>query len=179
MKIGVVQRGMACLFMLSVLIGSACRKVITNPFDSAAIYYFNSFESQEDAVKWNGFTSAQFVQDPAPNSGSQSLRIGGGCIQPAAWIVLPKAEAEGWVRFSCWGKVDQANQSGIVRLALEGEPDDSREITVRIQGANWTHFQSENSLFCPKGGRLRIELIIGGIVFASMHVDGLTIEKND
>jgi len=169
------------LFILAVVFAAACtvscRRLFSTAPSRTTLYYSNSFESDDDAKGWTGVATDMFIADPAPNSGDRSLQIGGGCIQPAAWLVFPKTTEEIRFKFSCWGKVDQPNQSGAVVLGVEGDTDDSNSLEIRIQERNWTYYASNASLVCPRGKQLRLEMRIGGIVFASMHVDGLIVER--
>jgi hypothetical protein len=153
-----------------------CDKIFDVPFVSRSVYYYNSFESATDTLRWNGVSVGMFVDDPAPNSGNRSLQIGGGCIQPTAWITLPETKEEGRFKLSCWGKVDQPSQSGGVLLYVDGEMYYSPVAEIRIKDRDWTYYESDTCISCPKVKRLRVELMIGGIIFASMHVDGLSVE---
>ncbi|HEX9935458.1 MAG TPA: hypothetical protein VGB38_09705 [bacterium] len=157
--------------------GLTCEKGPLSPPFPSMPFYFNSFESADDANGWNGVEENMFVEDPAPNSGKQSLHIGGGCIQPTAWKVFPKAEADARYALSCWGKIDQENQSGEVVLMLDGDERFSSETVLSVNSREWTFYGSEKSLFCPKGRSLRLEFRVGGIIFASMAIDVLTVER--
>jgi hypothetical protein len=59
----------------------------------------------------------------------------------------------------------------------KGMPVAPDALAVVVKDRSWTRYDAEGMLYCPKGKRLRIDLMIGGIIFASMHVDGLTIER--
>jgi hypothetical protein len=156
---------------------TSCEKGALNSPSRGNFYYFNSFETAADTNGWNGILQNMFVPDPAPNSGEKSLDIGGGCVQPTAWMVFPTAQADGSYKLQCWGKIDQENQSGQVILRLEGDDTFSMEIVAFIKDRTWTFYESDRALFCPKGKQLRLEMIVGGIIFASMHIDGLTITR--
>ncbi len=163
--------------VLAAVCAVSCRKFFSTAPSRTALYYSNSFELPDDAKGWSGLTADMFVVDPAPNSRNRSLQIGGGCIQPTAWLVFPKTKEETRFTLSCWGKVDQPNQSGTVLLRVEGDTGDSNTVSLRIKDRNWMYLTSSAFLVCPKGRQLRVEMLIGGILFASMHVDGLIIEK--
>ncbi len=170
-------RLMPAIAVIAACMGASCRKGMPLAPRVAVELYFNSFESPDDAKNWSGVTPQMFIADPAPGMGGASLQIGGGCIQPTAWLVLPAAVSGGWYTLSCWGKIDQENQSGRVVLRIDGAPEGADALAVVVKDRSWTRYVADGMLYCPKGNRLRIELIVGGIVFVSMHVDGLTVER--
>jgi hypothetical protein len=155
----------------------SCEKGALNPPRSSGVFYFNSFETEADAEGWEGVSQEMFVGDAGPNSGEKCLNIGGGCIQPAASRVFPGEASGARYRISCWARMNQKNQGGSVRLGLDGDKSYSTETAVAVRDTVWTYCQSNEALFCPKGGRLRIDIMVGGIVFASMRIDGLTITR--
>jgi hypothetical protein len=169
---------MQILFIFMIIAAAlSCRRMFSTAPAENEVFYFNSFETADDAKGWNGLKPDMFVDAPAPGCGNKSLQIGGGCVQPAAWIVFPKITEGGRFKVSCWGMVDQPNQSGAVAVRLEAEKSTLRESSVRIADRTWTHYESDSVIVCPAGGQLRLELRIGGILFASMHLDGLTVER--
>jgi hypothetical protein len=179
-RMGIFMRRMIFLFfmaMVLILCCLSCEKGALNPPKRDTPFYYNSFETATDANGWSGISQDMFVQDPSPNSGFKSLNLGGGCIQPTAWFVFPKARSDGWYKLQCWGKIDQENQGGQVILKLEGDDTFSMEVLVFIKDRSWTYYESDLPIFCPKGKQLRLEMLVGGIIFASMHVDGLTLTR--
>ena len=166
---------MKILIVFCLLSFFSCRKWLVDP--NNRIFYFNSFENDEDASDWQGISHQMFEEDPAPNSGSKSLRIGGGCIQPTASITFPQLSEESTYTLSCWGKVhDQGQMGSIVLVVTDGEKN-QQEIGLNIENNNWTFHQSKATLFCPAKMRLKLEIRIGGFVAAFMNVDCIKIEK--
>lgn len=140
------------------------------------VFYLNSFETVSDTTGWHGLTDRMFVPDPAPGGGKKSLRIGGGCIQPIAWMEFPPAHIERKFRLSCWAKIHQESQTGGVLIAnMDGE---TKIVAAELSmtGQTWNLYQSEKPLICPPGKKLRVEISIGGIIYASMQIDVLKIE---
>ncbi|UCB51948.1 MAG: hypothetical protein JSV10_08145 [Candidatus Zixiibacteriota bacterium] len=141
------------------------------------IVYFISFESAEDTTGWQGITDKMFVRDPAPGAGARSLKIGGGCIQPAAYIDLPPQAGPGNYVISCWGKVPQVNQPGRIVLQVAQEGGEAREIWLRVDSEDWMFYESREPLRCSGDCSLRLQVWIGGFVPANISVDCIKIER--
>jgi len=163
-----------CAMLICSSIAS-CDKKGTEPIKNAI--YFNSFESAEDTSGWHGITEAMFVSDPAPEGGSQSLHIGGGCIQPAAHINLPEGTRNGYYQVSCWGKLEDLAQGGSIGLVVDAGTEQRRETHLSVSDTVWTFYQSEETLYCPLNHSLRLEIVIGGFVPAGMFVDCIQVER--
>lgn len=161
--------------MLLCCLTISCGKKCTGPAPS--IVYFSSFESAEDTTGWQGITDKMFVRDPAPGAGIQSLYVGGGCIQPTAYIDLPPQTGPGNYAVSCWGKVPQVTRPGRIVLQIVQEGRDAREIQLRVDREDWTFYESKESLRCSEDCALRLQVWIGGFVPANMYVDCIKIEK--
>ena len=163
------------LIFLMMFLGSCNRK---NPIDQGSdMFYFNSFETADDTTGWHGISSLMFEEDAAPNSGKKSLRIGGGCIQPTAYRTFSKFERNGIFRLSCWAKVREHGQAGTLVLKVMNGEESVQSMSLAIDSEEWTFFQSYDFLFCMPGSRLKLEIMIGGIVPASMNLDCLAIER--
>ncbi len=118
-----------------------------------------------------------FIEDPAPGEGTSSLRIGGGCMQPAASITFPHLHRSERFRLSLWGKAHDQNQTGTIALTSYDGKSNLDEITIHIDDPRWRSYRTEASLICVSGTRLRMEIRIGGFVPATMQIDGLIIER--
>lgn len=154
---------------------SSCDKRGTEP--KGEPLYFSSFESAQDTTGWHGVNAAMFVGDPAPNGGEQSLYVGGGCIQPAAYIDLPSQTGGGHYRLRCWGKLADISQRGNIGLVLDAETGQRTEISLTISDTVWTSYESDEPLCCRADHHLRLEILIGGFVPASMFVDCIAVER--
>jgi hypothetical protein len=163
-----------CIVLASCLT-SSCEKRGTEP--TGEPFYFNSFESTQDTTGWHGVAAAMFVSDPAPAGGKQSLHIGGGCIQPAAYIDLPQQTRGGYYRLRCWGKLVDISQRGSIGLVVNAETEQRREIHLVISDTAWTSYESEEPFRCPADHHMRMEILIGGFVPASMFVDCIAVER--
>ena len=144
--------------------------------DSPITVYFNSFESEEDASNWVGVFPAMFVSDPSPSGGNQSLHIGGGCIQPTAYIDLPAQPDSGNYTVSCYGKTG-VGQGSLFLIVDWDKPGQRKETNIHIKHDNWTYYKCGESIYCPTGKTLRLEIHIGGFVFMSMFVDQIKVKK--
>ena len=165
--------GLGPLMVLLVLLLPGCPEWPFEPGQS--VIYFDSFETPADTSGWTGLSPAMFVDDPAPGQGLRSLRIGGGCVQPTAYRNLDPVFEEGDYQLSLWGRVNDPNQSGSVILRLADVSD--QEISVTLHENRWVYYRNPNTLHVPAGSRMRIEIVIGGIVPASMNIDGLAVLK--
>ncbi len=161
--------------LLCFLLMAACDNRGLEP-GRGAIYY-NSFETARDTTGWWGVTEAMFVDDPAPHAGDRSLHIGGGCIQPTAYIDLPAPVDDGNYRVSCWGKLEDITRRGSISLIVDADAEGRREIHLVVYDAAWTHYVSQETISCPARQRMRLEIMIGGFVPAGMFVDGITVER--
>jgi photosystem II stability/assembly factor-like uncharacterized protein len=116
----------------------------------------------------------EFRNDAAPNCGNQSLFISGGCIWPHAWIEFCPYENNGFYRLRCWGKDLQIG--GTVSIEVEG--DSPREqISIAITNKEWTHYESDQTLYCPAGRRIVLSMGAGGIIPSAMLIDKVEIVK--
>jgi hypothetical protein len=167
----------AFLFLISILFTTYCIRFPNEP--SVEAFYFNSFEIESDTTDWYGISYKMFVENPAPNGGDKALLLCGGCVQPAAYIDLPISNLDENYSLSFWAKIIEENQSGIISLsAVEGDEKLS-EISLLVDSQNWKYYKSEKNLFCPAGKQVRLEIIIGGFIPASILVDLLKIEKQN
>jgi hypothetical protein len=134
------------------------------------VVYSNSFESLQDTVGWRG--SMQFRNDAAPDCGNQSLFISGGCVWPHAWIELGPYDNNGYYIIRCWGKDLQIG--GSISIEVDGDfPRD--QIGIAVNDKEWTHYESDRTLYCPAGRRIVLSMGAGGIVPSAMLVDKLEI----
>lgn len=145
--------------------------------DNSSVVYFNSFESARDTLGWEGITEQMFVRDPAPTGGDWSLHIGGGCIQPTAHIVLPPHGCAGSYRLSFWGKLDDSVQRGVIILAVEAGGEQREEMALVVDSEQWAFYRSKRPLHRSANQELRLEIMIGGIVPASMSIDCIKVER--
>jgi hypothetical protein len=153
----------------------SCDERATEPTGSPL--YFNSFESVVDTTGWFGVTEAMFVTDPAPAGGNQSLHIGGGCLQPTAYIDLQTPALSGYFKVSCWGKLEHITHGGSIGLVIDAGTEQRREIHLIVSDTVWTFYESEESIRCPPTQNLRLEVFIGGFVPAGMFVDCIKVER--
>jgi hypothetical protein len=114
----------------------------------------------------------EFRDDAAPDGGNQSLFISGGCIWPHAWIELGPYDNNGFYILRCWGKDLQIRGS----VSIEVEGDYLREqVSIAVDNKDWTHYESDRSLYCPAGRRMVLSMGAGGIVPSAMLIDKVEI----
>lgn len=132
--------------------------------------YFNSFETKQDTVGWNGLRAFMMVDEPAPYSGAKSLYVGGGCIQPAASLELNNIPSTSYY-VSFWGKAEDKNLSGGITFS-NGSNEEPLDVTINNE--EWKFYDigpvQKNDLL-----PLKIDLIIGGIIPANMFIDNLRV----
>ena len=167
--------GYAAIVTLLCCVTTSCDKKSTRP--APDIVYLTSFESAQDTTGWQGITDKMFVCDPAPGAGIRSLHIGGGCIQPAAYIDLPPQTSPGNYVVSCWGKVPQVTRPGRIVLQIAQEGGEGWEVQLIVDSEDWTFYKSEESLRCSEDCTLRLQVWIGGFAPAHMFVDCIKIER--
>lgn len=156
-----------------IAVFSGCDK-ISSPEESNV--YSSSFESVGDTLGWQGLNKSMFVNDPAPQGGKSSLHVSGGCPQPAATYDLGNVH-EGKYRMSFWGKMGQPSQSALVYLYYGDRESQSQRIQLQVSGEEWKSYSAPAELNVPANANLKLEIWVGGIVFADVYVDMLKIEK--
>ncbi len=139
------------------------------------VIYFNSFESPNDTVGWQGYGSRKFYSDAPPDGGKQSLYVSGACIVPHAWITLGPFDKDEYFILSCYGKNLQIG--GGASIQIEGNY--SKGAYVYIDKKEWTFYQSADTLFCPAGKKIMLSMGAGGIVASAILVDKLEVIKLD
>ncbi len=165
-----VSRTLFCLLIVLCLGACDTNKGPTGPDEQ--IVYQNSFEIPSDVAGWEGIGANAFRSDAPPNGGNQSLFISGGCIGPHAYFDLQSITEDSYLLLRCWGK--DLSTGGIIGLEL---PDYSSGISLSIGAANWTAYQSADTLFCPADQRVRLWMSAGGIIYSAMLIDLIEIVR--
>ncbi|MFC1726264.1 hypothetical protein ACFL4T_11605 [candidate division KSB1 bacterium] len=164
--------------LLSSTVFFSCLTDINNPEKPLSKnLYFSSFENGDCIKGWYGIFEGNLVDDPAPGGGSKSVFLGGGCGQPTAYIDLISQHEDSYYKLKFWAKVQQASQKGWIELLVSHDLDSKKKICIFAQGAEWTEYESDELLFCPAESELELRVHIGGIIYASMNIDRLTIER--
>ncbi len=169
----------ACVAWLACA-GFSCGSSPNEPSQEVAssdVFYFNSFESPADTVGWEGITTQMLVKEPAPGGGDQSLHVIGDCIQPTAHIVFPPSGTGGSYRLSFWGRLHDRVQRGTLILAIDGDDEQGDRTELMVDSDRWTFYKSEKALRLSANEALRLEIMVGGIVAASMSIDCIKIEE--
>ena len=111
------------------------------------VVYHNSFETDKDTTGWSSLTPDMFVDEAAPGNGTKSLHIGGGCLQPAAFLKL-KDNFGSKYKITCWGK--KGNQGGFLTLSLSDSGYNSEKSGIGIGSREWKYYESAEQFTCPK-----------------------------
>ncbi|MBM4176805.1 MAG: hypothetical protein FJ213_11640 [Ignavibacteria bacterium] len=161
--------------LFSALIFISCGEGINYPDASPNSIYFNSFENDNDTTGWKDLNPRMFVDDPCPDGGKKSLSIGGGCFQPVSYFVSKPISESGNYKIQFWAKAAKSEMSGTVMLGI-GDPHFPMNGSkyVQVNDSSWKFYNSD-VLFCHSGSKLRIELIVGGIIPSAIFLDNIEI----
>jgi len=140
--------------------------------DHSNINYSNSFETLNDTIDWTGITRHNFVRNPAPNGGEYSLKIGGGCMRPAATIIIKGLNA-GFYKVSFWAKVLEHDKLGSITILTNSNDELSSTI---INSNVWTKYESDQ-LYIHSSSELFVNINIGGIIPEHLYLDNLKMFK--
>ena len=161
------------ILILIVILFTSCG--VNEPFPSPDSIYFNSFENDADTTGWKDINPTMFVDDPCPNGGKKSLRIGGGCLQPASYFVLKPAEQTGRFQLRFWAKAAEPQMSGTIQFGLGDIFNPmSKTVSVHVRDASWKYYSSD-LLNCSSGFKMFIKLFVGGIVPNEIFIDNLEV----
>ena len=133
--------------------------------------YFNSFESSADTAGWTRYGSMQLEGEASPEGGRFSVRVAGGCLHPHAALHIHGPARDSYLVLRCWGR-NLAIGGGV---SLMRTRDFTGALHISVSDTTWTFYQSPDTLFCPAGDTLRIEMSSGGIVNSAMLVDQLEV----
>jgi hypothetical protein len=158
---------------LVIMLSAGCDGLLSPDPDIPGRIYFNSFELSTDTVGWRGYAGIQIVRDAPSPGGLLSARVSGGCIVPHAYADIPGPHEDSYLVLGCWGK--NLSHGGGLSLSLTRTPQNS--IRVSITDTVWTAYASGDTLFCPAGDSLHIEMMSGGILASAMLVDLLEIRS--
>ncbi len=170
------------VILLSLFVWSGCQteKTTMGPLSSRITQwrsggiYRNSFETPGDTAGWQGNGTFRFEREAPPGGGNQCLYVSGSCTIPHAFFDLPPRQTAGYYLLRCWGKDLQIG--GSVILSRVNDSSD-RHIALFVNQPEWRRYQSTDTLFCPAGEALRVELNAGGFVSSAMLVDLLEIVR--
>ncbi len=135
------------------------------------VFYHNSFEADRDTSGWRGYGAFEFRQEAPGGGGKRSVFISGGCIIPHARLELGPVKDGGSFILRCWGK-NLSIGGGVGLYVAEESPD---YIHITINDEDWKFYESADTLYCPPGKKISLEMNSGGFVASSMLVDVLEI----
>ncbi len=134
--------------------------------------YFNSFESSSDTIGWRGVSENDIIKDTPESGGSKSLKVSGGCVIPHVQFKTVPLTEDCRVVLKCWGK--NLSNGGGISLHKENE---SGSIYISVSETSWTNYISNDTLNCPAGNSLILQLNSGGFMSSAMLVDLVEIVK--
>ncbi len=135
------------------------------------VVYSNDFESPADTVGWVGYGSMQLRDDVPPGGGRYSLFVSGGCIGPHASFRIMKASGDSRFILRFWGK--RLINGGGVGLGFSESPTGG--IGVSVADSTWTHYESQDILYCPADSSLWLTMVSGGFIPGAMLVDNIEV----
>jgi hypothetical protein len=126
------------------------------------LVYSCSFESEMEIGDWSIPGNHELTDDVPLGGGSTSIWVSGIDVLPHARYAIPGADQDGYYVLRCWAKkeipVASPECGGLVSLTLREE----QGIELCVQAWEWTRYESPDTLFCPAGEELLIELSGGG-----------------
>ena len=137
--------------------------------------YFTAFESLEGQDGWTGIDDDMFVDDSPYDGAGQSLKIGGGCLQPAARIVFENTIKPGNYKIACWGKMIKGTSGAVLFGKWVG--DESVNIWIDINRPEWKYYETDDALTILEGDTVFLDLLCGGIVYNEMLINHLKLIK--
>lgn len=163
--------------MIVVLI-NACQNSSQPEGQNENLVYSTSFETEADISGWIGISKENLSNTACPDGKDYSLHIGGGCIQPAASYEIPSV-LPGKYKLSFWAKMGQPSQSAGLYLRPAESSSYVDALHVQVTDTTWKYYESEKSLNIPSSMKLKLDVIVGGIIFADVFIDNLKIEKTN
>ena len=163
--------------MIVVLI-NACQNSSQPESQNTNTVYSTPFETESDISGWIGITSENLSNTACPDGKHYSLHIGGGCIQPAASYEIPAVQP-GKYKISFWARMGQTSQSAGLYLRTVTNPFYVDTLSVQVTDTTWKYYESEKSLNIPSPMKLKLDVLVGGIIFADVFIDNLKIEMTN
>ncbi len=167
-----VERNLsALLFILLIIPACDKNKNLLSPQQNDIIY-FNSFESPIDTIGWVGVQTDDFRKEAPPGGGKQSVYVSGGCLIPHCSYAFNSGSQGNFYMLQAWGK--NLAMGGSLTLSI---PDTRTEIWISIQDSSWHFYQSQDSLYVPRGVDLQITMNAGGIIPSAILVDLIKVVR--
>ena len=166
-----MKPGYSFFILLGFIMFLSCEKEL-GPDDLTDHVYFNSFEFSSDTIGWIGISSNDIIEEAPESGGLKSLRVSGGCVIPHASYSIGLLTEECSIVLQCWGK--NLSNGGSVTLHIKDGPG---IVFISVDEESWTHYISKDTLNCPVGSELDLELISGGFLSSSMLIDLIEIKK--
>jgi len=133
--------------------------------------YFNSFESLDDILPFNGYGDFHLNYEVPIGGGEKSLYISGGCIVPHVYYFFPPNEEDSYYVLQCFGKT--TSYGGVVSLRL-GNRGPFIKVDIQPNENIWTYYRTADTLFCPQDSVMMLRMSSN---YSSMLIDLLQIIK--
>lgn len=163
----------AIIFTLGIFVlftlKSCSDKTGTEPNDEGIRLIFSEdFSDDNSDEKFDGYGSCVKDDD------SETATIGGGCVQPAAIIEFTAEETADYF-FDVRAKMNEENQSATLSLMKSGDYG-GKAAQVRVNRLEFDDYES-GKIRIEKGDDYVFEVVVGGIVGASVTLDDLKIYR--
>ena len=164
------------LIFITLILMNACQQSNQPENENNNLVYSTSFENESEISGWDGITKENLIDTTFAEGKKHSLHIGGGCIQPAASYVLSTVPP-GKYKLSFWAKMGQASQSAMLLLKPAENSAFIDSVNSQVIGTSWKYYETEKNLSISSAMKLKLEIMVGGIIFADVYIDNLKIEK--
>ncbi len=167
------------VLILAALMIFSCKDNTSDPSDNNdySIFYENSFDEPSDTAGWHGFFPDIFIDDTPPGVEGKSVRINGGCLQPAAELIL-SANKSGHYSISLWAKSDTSIEHSIY-LTKREYADQQTDPHIIIKTKEWKFFEDQAIINLDSGETFRIQIISGGFIPSELLIDEFQIRHYD
>jgi hypothetical protein len=162
--------------VLMVVAFSACKQTSEPENEEGNLVYRSTFEKESDIVGWSGISKENLSDTTYSGGDKHSLHIGGGCIQPAASYESSSVQP-GKFKLSFWARMRQSSQSAAIYLGPSDYYSKPERLRLDVADTTWKYYETEKSLNISSPTKLKLEVLVGGIIFADVYIDNLKIGK--
>ena len=150
----------------------SCNGTLDPAYDYLNAYYATSFENESDLAGWDGISTNDLRNDAAPNCGSKSVYISGGCTIPHASKTLLAPGKSLKIHIGFYAKV--LFYQGVCEVIVGN--DYHYPPYISIKDTNWAYYRLPETIDWPSDSTLTIHLNSGGLFGGGMLVDALKVK---
>ena len=148
-------------------------EVTDSPSQVSRLLYFNSFESEEDLIGFEG-NAYQLSDETVTDGGSKSLLVCGGCVGPHAYWKVGPFDQDLELNIEFFAMTDVPN-GAMITFSEDNNYENSS--TFILDSEDWKRYETEENFVLPEGQKLLIEIISGGFVPVTSIFDLLSIHN--